>query len=257
MREIIIDVSHWQELINWPAVHAAGVTRAIIKLTTGRHGGDPYGARNWKEAGKLGIKRGVYGWLVPNDGNVDLQARNLWQFADALGFDKAEDWFVAGDVEDKNGLTANIAGGFMSAIGQRFGMRPTLYSNLDTLRGLGRLSWRSSVDLWLADYSPPYLVPEGFPQPFLIQYSKTGRLPGIVGFVDLNKLPEAAPAIVYRVRVINAPAGLRIRSGPSITATIVGAVRNGSELAVYDESGKWLKVGEGQWIAGWYTTRIA
>lgn len=256
---LIIDVSHWEELIDWPRAQAAGVERAIFKLTHGRHGGDPYALRNWNACGLLGIKRGVFGWLVPSAHDETLQARNLWQFADALGFDPAVDWFVAGDVEEIEELTAASAYAFLSAIGDRFGFAPWHYSNPNILANiLGRPDWARLFPLWLAGYSsaPSIASPAGWPAWSLWQYSKRGRVPGIVGDVDLNRLPPELPSgIFYSVRV-TAARGLNVRAGAGIEFPKIDALEAGALVNVFDELGAWLSIGGGRWIAAVWTARI-
>lgn len=46
-----------------------------------------------------------------------------------------------------------------------------------------------------------------------------------------------------------------IRSGPGTTYSVVGSASPGDVFAIHGESGKWIKIGSGRWIAGWLTNR--
>ncbi len=61
-----IDVSKWQGTIDWAKVKADGVVYAFIRVSDGINTFDSKFVRNWEEAKKHGILRGVYQYFRPN-----------------------------------------------------------------------------------------------------------------------------------------------------------------------------------------------
>ena len=55
-----IDVSHHQGAIVWKSVAAEGADFAYIKASEGANLRDPAFAKNWNEAGAVGLRRGAY-----------------------------------------------------------------------------------------------------------------------------------------------------------------------------------------------------
>lgn len=256
---IIVNVSHWDELVDWPAAQAAGVTDVVIKLTHGRHGGDPYALRNWNNAGKLGIRRGIFMWPVPAEEEPQLQVRNFWQFAQALGYDPAVGWFAAGDIEEKYKLTPDFAYAIESEIEQQLQVKAWAYANPDIL--LHYLDKRmQQFELWDADWNPIPMQLPGF-KIGLLQYTRYGHVAGFAGHVDLNRFPDQVviPDPLYQVTV-NLPAdgGLNVRSGPGIQWPAIDALRGGNVVSVFEELKGWLAIdGQlGKWISGAYAMRV-
>ena len=74
-----IDVSHYQELIDWKKVakmkiNGKRINFAFIKATQGTELIDPYFKNNWKHSISNGIKRGVYHYFNPEeDGNLQAE----------------------------------------------------------------------------------------------------------------------------------------------------------------------------------------
>lgn len=58
--KIGFDVSHWQNIVDWPKAKAAGVEFAFIKATQGDTILDPRYKRNWIGSLTAGIPRGAY-----------------------------------------------------------------------------------------------------------------------------------------------------------------------------------------------------
>ncbi len=265
---IIVDVSHWEELIDWPRAQAAGVTDAIFKLTHGRHGGDPYALRNWLECGKIGIRRATFMWPVPSEENPILQVRNYVQFLRALGWDPAIDWFAATDFEERYELEAAFAYATQHELEQQLQVTPWIYSNVGTWDELiGRVDWAAHFPLWVAHHTsaPAPLIPLGWTIYELWQYTRRGTVPGIKGgtaSVDLNRLPPPVTdptGALYRVAVI-AGVTLNIRSGPGIEFAKTGHLVGGQQVDVYDELDIWQRIsptsGAPAWVSSRYTKRI-
>lgn len=61
-----LDVSHWQESINWTAVAQAGYRFALIKATEGSNWPDPNFKDNWDNAKQAGLAVGAYHYANAN-----------------------------------------------------------------------------------------------------------------------------------------------------------------------------------------------
>src|SRR5205085_10545153 len=60
-----IDVSKWQDTINWTSVKNAGIAFAFIRLSDGANTKDAKFAANWAGAKAAGIIRGAYQFFRP------------------------------------------------------------------------------------------------------------------------------------------------------------------------------------------------
>src|SRR5215510_510293 len=68
-----IDVSYYQDTIDWPRVRRAGIHFAFIRLSDGAQLRDAKFATNWAEARRAGVIRGAYQFFRP-DQDVVAQA---------------------------------------------------------------------------------------------------------------------------------------------------------------------------------------
>src|SRR5689334_8176869 len=73
---IVIDVSHWQGNVNWPALAKAGVVAAFIKATNGACDVDDMYSKNVEGARAAGIKVGSYHFMLSNQ-DPDQQAEKF------------------------------------------------------------------------------------------------------------------------------------------------------------------------------------
>jgi lysozyme len=76
-----IDVSHYQQTINWQDVKSMEINNikigfSFIKATEGKNDVDAAFKRNWKEAKKAGLARGAYHFFNPYVGGKE-QAQNF------------------------------------------------------------------------------------------------------------------------------------------------------------------------------------
>jgi lysozyme len=79
-----IDVSHWQGEIDWDAVAGAGIKFAVIRVSDGTRTLDRHFARNWAEAQRVGMIRGIYQYFRSGQ-DVEEQARILLDRMGMLG----------------------------------------------------------------------------------------------------------------------------------------------------------------------------
>lgn len=69
-----VDVSHWDEEIDWQAVYEDGVSFAYVKATQSTTFEDPNFELNVEEARAAGLYVGAYHFAVPNDSDGATQA---------------------------------------------------------------------------------------------------------------------------------------------------------------------------------------
>ena len=97
-----IDVSHWQDSINWPRVYAAGKRFAFIKATQGQSILDSQYATNHANARAAGIRTTAYHFASPDGTSGDAVKEADWFVANADL--QPGDLFPALDLEQAGGL---------------------------------------------------------------------------------------------------------------------------------------------------------
>jgi lysozyme len=279
-----VDVSHWQGVMDWDRALAAGAGFAFIKASEGNGYQDPQFDRNRVELDKRHIPFGVYHFLKP-DKDWKKQAEFFAQAAvGALP--------PVVDVERAYGDKAFMAG-FVQKFVNRFeeltGRPPMIYTSPGFWNSyLPRTDFAKRHRLWIAHYttaSAPTLPADwgaiNNPVSWTFwQHSAGGNRKGAEfgaqsKDIDLNRYwgtaaefkaefgvapaalpadepdPEPAPAAA-QWRVLQD--GLRIRSGPGTSYSILGALPAGKvlpQLMVYGQD-VWVQVAPGEWVNAYY-----
>lgn len=182
-----IDVSHWQNTIDWDAVKGAGVQFAIVRVSDGVGTFDKQFSNNWNGAKRVGIKRGAYQFFRPNQ-NIDQQAD---LFINSVGQLDAGDLPPVLDVEADDGASkATMVAGirqWLNRVESALGKRPIIYT--------GGYFWDAHVGsnefvsypLWVAHYGPSCPnIPSAWSTWTMWQYTSSGKVNGIAGNVDTN-----------------------------------------------------------------------
>jgi GH25 family lysozyme M1 (1,4-beta-N-acetylmuramidase) len=183
-----IDVSYWQSTIDWDRVAGAGIEFAFLRVSDGLTHVDSQFARNWAEARRVGIRRGVYQYFRPNLDPI-AQANLLLE---RMGPLEPGDLPPVIDVEASGGLSASAVAArvrtWIDHIEARLGVTPIIYT--------GPYFWRDQVGgptfgrehpLWVAHYTTGCpLTPEPWARWSFHQYTDSGRVAGIGGNVDMN-----------------------------------------------------------------------
>jgi len=202
-----IDVSHWQNTINWTAVAGAGKKFAIIKATDGlvQTDGtlyvDPLYATNHAKAKAAGLWTGAYHFARPgaNPNDAIIEADHFAAVAN-LG---AGDLMPALDLEDSGGLSVAAlqawVTSFLDEVTARVGARPMIYTSPNFWKNyMGdshALADAGYKTLWIAHWgvtSPTIPANNwgGHGWTFW-QYTSDGSVPGISGRVDLDRFNGA------------------------------------------------------------------
>ena len=190
-----IDVSKYQEKIDWKKVAADGIEFAVIRVgsrgsSEGKLMEDETFEDNIKGALAAGLEVGVYFYSQAVDAE---EAREEAAFV----LDRIEPYDITGpvaiDIESADSAGARTADlskegytetarTFCSVV-EGAGYRPCIYGNLKSYALLLEPEELVDYTVWYAYYSQPLYFPYAFTY---WQYTATGRVDGIDGDVDLN-----------------------------------------------------------------------
>ncbi|HEX2840941.1 GH25 family lysozyme [Hyphomicrobium sp.] len=181
-----VDVSNHQGEIDWNALASSGVAFAYIKATEGGTFKDKSFARNWREAERVGVKRGAYHFFTLCKSAIE-QAQN---FIETVPKEPHALPPVV-DAEHMGPCTATLTpsdhvamlGQFLDTVEKHYGRRPIVYTTwefdgamLDNALPRERFWARSLV------VPPPFRRDQWL----IWQYHNRGRRPGVKGDLDLN-----------------------------------------------------------------------
>jgi lysozyme len=183
-----IDVSHYQNSINWQLVKQMKVDKikvgfAFIKATEGTSVVDDMYSRNWKKSKEAGVIRGAYHFFIPNRSG-EAQAKN---FIETVTL-KPGDLPPVLDVETLNGtntesLRTNVKQ-WLKIVEKHYRIRPIIYSGVDFYeRHLGPQF--DEYPLWAAHYQQQ-TEPRISRKWHIWQHNERGRVSGINTPVDFN-----------------------------------------------------------------------
>ena len=204
----IMDVSKWQDRIDWGAVKRSGKIDGVMLRAMGNSKAgkaskpylDPYFARNYAECARLGIPVGVYGYFKAVT-RVEAD-RELAFFRSTLGGRNFQ-LPIAVDIEDsyqtalgKSKLTDLVA--YCLSVVESWGVYAMLYTGLyfaqnNLYMGGAALN---PYDVWLAAYRGKKPAP-GWPFG-MWQYTKKGKIPGVSKGVDLSHAYKDSAAIIAK-----------------------------------------------------------
>jgi GH25 family lysozyme M1 (1,4-beta-N-acetylmuramidase) len=158
-----IDVSLFQDTVDWPTVRAEGVEFAFVRATRGDVYDDPLFLANMRQATKAGVLVGPYHFC-----NLDTDTANpldpvieanhflrvikpyydagmvLPPVADVEGFP------TFGSTAEARAFTSNWVQQFSDTIYASLGVRPLIYTSLSKANSYYTSSIASQHDLWLA-----------------------------------------------------------------------------------------------------------
>ncbi len=183
-----IDVSYYQETIDWKRVHRAGMRFAFIRVSDGLTVLDSMFKRNWAGAKQAKLLRGVYQHFRPDETAV-AQADLMIA---AIERDRGELPPVI-DVEVTGGRSpaqiATAVRAWVARVRARLSVEPMIYTSPDFWRDEVGGADLSTQPLWVAHYTKECpRVPAPWTTWTFWQHSKTGQVPGISGPVDFDVL---------------------------------------------------------------------
>lgn len=192
-----IDVSYYQDTINWNSVAADGVTFALVRVSHGLQFRDSEFEANWANARAAGIHTGVYQYFEPGEDSI-AQADLL---LDAMGPLMRGDLPPVIDVESTGGLdgpqVAAAVRTWVEHVEDALGVKPIIYT--------GPYFWQDNVGsdefgeypLWIAHYGTDCPLT---PTPWLAwnfhQFTDSGSVNGVSGNVDTNSFNGTLDALL-------------------------------------------------------------
>ena len=189
-----VDVSNWQGNINFAEVKNAGIEIVYIKASEGTSFVDPYLESNYANAKANGLKVGFYHYLTATSVAGAIRQANF--FASVIA-GKEVDCRLAMDYEEffGEGKTEinEIAVAFIERLRQITGKDVIVYSNLNNIRNTFGDDVALEGDLWVAYYGNPnnlINVNSSWETYIGIQYTSSGRVPGISGNVDRDRFSK-------------------------------------------------------------------
>jgi lysozyme len=183
-----IDVSHWQETIDWTAVKADGIDFAIVKASEATDYVDDRFATNRAQAKAAGVAFGAYHFFRADE-DPTVQAQH---FASVLGTVETGEITPVLDLETADGESANTiverALTFLQVLQSLTGRVPMIYTSPsffdDTLNAPASLG---GYPLWIANWETSCpTVPSAWADWSVWQSTDSGSVNGIDGPVDLD-----------------------------------------------------------------------
>ena len=181
-----IDVSYYQETIDWPRVRRAGIHFAFIRLSDGAQLRDAKFATNWAEARRAGVIRGAYQFFRPDQSAI-AQADLMIA---ALQNGDPGDLPPVIDIEVDGGLAPTVVAAraqqWIERVRDQLGVEPIVYTGSDLWRS-GGAELLGPQPLWIAHYTQNCpTLPAPWTRWRFWQHTDRGAVPGIEGPVDLD-----------------------------------------------------------------------
>ncbi|WP_199879879.1 glycoside hydrolase family 25 protein [Arundinibacter roseus] len=185
-----IDVSHHNARIQWDKLKAAKAENVrmdfvYIKATEGATHLDRQFDRNWREAKRVGIRRGAYHFYNPRVYSDQQAAHFIKRVVMEPG-----DLPPVLDLEIEAGKPAEIiikgVANWLTIVEKHYGIRPVIYTNEHFYKKFIAGNF-DEYPLWLAGYSRTQIDDLSENSNVLLwQHSEKGYVDGIKGFVDFN-----------------------------------------------------------------------
>ena len=180
-----IDVSSWQQNIDFAAVRNAGIEIVYMKSSEGSSYIDSYFETNYRNAKANGLKVGFYHYVTAR---TTEQARAQATFFAKVISGKEPDCKLAMDFENFGNLSTTqvneISRVFLETLENLTNKEVLIYSNAYSARTIFSSSL-SNYPLWVANYGVSEPGDNGKWSTWVgWQYTDTGRINGISGYVD-------------------------------------------------------------------------
>jgi lysozyme len=183
-----IDVSYWQQNIDWAKVKAAGKKYAIMRATHAMKVDTKFDF-NWKECHAKGLHCGVYQYFEPAEDPI-VQADLMLGMMGKL---QPGDLPPVIDVESTTGANptqlATAVTKWIAHVEKATGVKPIIYSGAYFWEGNVKSNAFAAYPLWHPQYTTASCPTIASPWTnwHFWQHSSTGSVSGISGNVDLNR----------------------------------------------------------------------
>lgn len=186
-----IDVSGWQESINYTQVAESGIQIVYMKASEGSNFVDPYFEQNYANAKANGLKVGFYHYLTARSEQQAVAEANF--FVSTIA-GKIPDCRLAMDFESFGSLSIEeinqIGLTFVRTVETLSGKEVVIYSDTSNASSVfgGELT---NYPLWVAQYEVQEPTPNGNWDSWVgWQYTDLGEIAGINGYVDRDEFTE-------------------------------------------------------------------
>lgn len=185
-----VDVSRWQNEIDWHKLRHHGANFAYIKATDGGDHLDPMFHKNWRGAAAAGVKRGAYHffyWCRNAAEQADWFIRNVPKEPGALPPVLDVEWNAQSSCKKRPSrqVVLEKMRVFLTKVEKHYGQRPIIYTAPDFYRDNLQGEFLD-YPFWLRSVAAhPSVVYPGRKWVFW-QYSGTGLSKGVSGKIDLN-----------------------------------------------------------------------
>ncbi len=210
-----IDVSNNNGPVNWKAVRRDGASFAVVKATEGQDYIDPtFNRKQLQAITKAGLVPGVYHYLRPRaDRKGSREAAWFTQAIGQAGYGKG---FLPPvlDVEETTlgpAETCRYVGSFLRLVRKNLGVKAIVYTFPSfAATNFASCSWIGKYPLWIAHIgvSAP-TIPAPWGKHLIWQYTWSGKVAGVAGDVDVDKLIGGKAALA-RLRVKEPPKRARL-----------------------------------------------
>lgn len=186
-----IDVSYYQQDIDWPSVRAAGKTFAWIKATEGGDRFDERFLENFAEAKAAGLARGAYHFYYfcrPVEDQIAWFIQNVPNDPTALPPVLDMEWNHLSPTcrlrPDRATVHADMRA-WLTAIEAHYGKRPVIYTSVDFHRDRLQGAF-NDYHIWVRSVAGHPSIRYGDRKWHFWQHTATGQVAGIQGNVDRN-----------------------------------------------------------------------
>lgn len=221
-----IDVSRFQETIDWAQVRGAGIGFAFVQASRGSGldcavvpescGADPYWAANYAGAKANGVRVGPYHRAFVGDAaGAGVRADAAAEADVFITAVRATGGLVRGDLRPALDVETPFAGltpkqltlwvrVWVKRVRRALGARPIIYTNATSWAATGntREFARSKHPLWVANWNvrrPAIPARNWAGKGWAVwQWTSSGSVPGISGRVDMNRLRVKLGKLVVR-----------------------------------------------------------
>ena len=216
-----IDVSHYDEAVDFAQVRASGRSFAYIKATEGSDWLDAWYTRNSQSATVAGVAWGPYHFFrAYSVDSARQQAEHFWSTIKGTGYTLRP----VVDVETADGQQrAADVRAILQAFCDRFrelsGENPVIYSYTSYINEYGLAKQFGGYTLWQADYRAAR-SDTGW-DAAVWQYSEDGSVPGVTAkTVDLDRLYDTSVYLSGSAPAVSTAPAVRVQRGNPTTWTI-------------------------------------
>ena len=260
-----VDVSEWQQNINFAQLKSSGIKAVIIRAGYGRETSqkDSMFESHYRNAKSAGLKVGAY-WYSYADSINDAEKEAKAFMAVVKG--KSFDFPVYYDLEDSSQI--GLGKSTLTAIAERFcdtlkrnNYKVGVYANLNWFNNyLDYKKLKAKYSIWLAQYNDKAEIDCD-----IWQNSSSGRINGYSGRLDTNivydeslyncadKNTSEKPSLIYRVFAdhkwyseVKGLSNIAGRSKQAISAIAIMVTKGKIRYRVHLLNGDWLP-----WVTGY------